>query len=93
MIAMIQLIIFFKLTTMTELLQQALKKLSDLPADKQEIIARLILSEIEEDEAKTKGDEAPPPLRDRSLPKSIGMGNSGRTDLSSRTTELLWQED
>lgn len=70
---------------MTELLQQALKKLSDLPADKQETIARLILQKIEQDEAKTKGD--------RSLPQSIGMGTSGRTDLSSRTKELLWQED
>ena len=70
---------------MTELLQQALKKLSSLPTDRQETIARLILSEIEEDEAKTKGDS--------SLPSSIGMGTSGRTDLSSRTNELLWQED
>jgi hypothetical protein len=70
---------------MTELLQQALKKLSDLPADKQETIARLILQEIEQDEAKTNDDNP--------LPKSIGMGTSGRTDLSSRTKELLWQED
>jgi hypothetical protein len=70
---------------MTELLQQALKKLSSLPADRQETIARLILSEIEEDEANTDDD--------RLMPKSIGMGTSGRTDLSSRTTELLWQED
>jgi hypothetical protein len=70
---------------MTELLQQALKKLSDLPADKQETIARLILQEIEQDESKTNEDSL--------LPKSIGMGTSGRTDLSSRTTKLLWQED
>jgi hypothetical protein len=70
---------------MTELLQQALKKLSDLPADKQETIARLILQEIEQDEANTNEDS--------SLPSSIGMGTSGRTDLSSRTKELLWQED
>jgi hypothetical protein len=70
---------------MTELLEQALKKLSDLPADKQETIARLILQEIEQDEAKTNDDNP--------LPKSIGMGTSGRTDLSSRTKELLWQED
>jgi hypothetical protein len=64
---------------MTELLQQALKKLSSLPADRQETIARLILSEIEEDEANTDDD--------RLMPKSIGMGTSGRTDLSSKTTE------
>lgn len=70
---------------MTELLQQALKKLSDLPADKQETIARLILQEIAQEGVKT--DE------DSSLPKSIGMGTSGRTDLSSRTKDLLWQED
>lgn len=70
---------------MTELLQQALKKLSDLPAERQETIARLILQEIEQDEAKINDD--------RLLPKSIGMGTSGRTDLSSRTQELLWQED
>jgi hypothetical protein len=70
---------------MTELLQQALKKLSDLPADRQETIARLILQEIEQDEVKTNDDS--------SLPESIGMGTSGRTDLSSRTKELLWQED
>lgn len=70
---------------MTELLQQALKKLSNLPADRQETIARLILSEIEQDKAKTNND--------RSLPSSIGMGTSGRTDLSTRTQELLWQED
>jgi hypothetical protein len=70
---------------MTELLQQALKKLSDLPADKQETIARLILQKIEQDEAKTNDDSL--------LAKSIGMGTSGRTDLSSQTNELLWQED
>ena len=70
---------------MTPLLQQALEKLSDLPADKQETIARLVFQEIEQDEAKTNEDSL--------LPKSIGMGTSGRTDLSSRTTELLWQED
>ena len=70
---------------MTSLLQQALKKLSDLPADKQEIIARLILQEIEHDRSETHDDN--------SLPRSIGMGTSGRTDLSSRTNELLWQED
>ncbi|MGL5835028.1 MAG: hypothetical protein ACRC1Z_17625 [Waterburya sp.] len=70
---------------MTELLQQALKKLSDLPADKQETIARLILQKIEQEEAKTNDDSL--------LPKSIGMGTSGRTDLSSQTNELLWQED
>ena len=70
---------------MTSLLQQALKKLSDLPAERQEIIARLILQEIEQDRAETHDDN--------SLPQSIGMGTSGRTDLSSRTNELLWQED
>lgn len=70
---------------MTELLQQALKKLSNLPADRQETIARKILQEIEQDEPKTNEDSL--------LPKSIGMGTSGRTDLSSRTSELLWQED
>jgi hypothetical protein len=67
---------------MTELLQQALKKLSSLPTDRQETIARLILQQIEQDEAKTNDDS--------SLPKSIGMGTSGRTDLSSRTSELLF---
>ena len=66
---------------MTELLQQALKKLSDLPADKQETIARLILQKIEQDEAKTNDDS--------SLPSSIGMGTSGRTDLSSQTNEFV----
>jgi hypothetical protein len=70
---------------MTELLQQALKKLSNLPADRQETIARLILQEIEQDETLTNDDSL--------LPQSIGMGTSGRTDLSSRTQELLWQED
>ncbi|MBW4536244.1 MAG: hypothetical protein KME09_20095 [Pleurocapsa minor HA4230-MV1] len=70
---------------MTELLQQALKKLSDLPADKQETIARLILQKTEQDEAKSNDDSL--------LRKSIGMGTSGRTDLSSQTNELLWQED
>jgi hypothetical protein len=67
---------------MTELLQQALKKLSDLPIDKQETIARLILQEIAQKEVKTDEDSL--------LPKSIGMGTSGRTDLSSRTKDLLW---
>jgi hypothetical protein len=67
---------------MTELLQQALKKLSDLPIDKQETIARLILQEIAQEEVKTDEDSL--------LPKSIGMGTSGRTDLSSRTKDLLW---
>ena len=66
---------------MTPLLQQALKRLSDLPADKQEIIARLILQKIKQDQAKTN--------EDNSLPESIGMGTSGRSDLSSRTRELL----
>jgi hypothetical protein len=66
---------------MTELLQQALKKLSDLPADKQETIARLILQKIEQDEAKTNHDSL--------LPRSIGMGTSGRTDLSSQTNEFV----
>jgi len=70
---------------MTELLEQALKKLSDLPADKQENIARLILQEIEKDETETNTDNL--------SPKSIGMGASGRTDLSRRTKELLWQDD
>ncbi len=28
----------------------------------------------------------------KKLPKSIGMGASGRSDLSSRTDELLWTE-
>lgn len=70
---------------MTELLQQALKKLSDLLADKQETIARLILQKTEQDEAKSNDDSL--------LRKSIGMGTSGRTDLSSQTNELLWQED
>jgi len=27
------------------------------------------------------------------LPKSIGMGASGRSDLSSKTEQLLWTED
>lgn len=67
---------------MTPLLQQALKKLSDLPTDKQETIVRLILQEIEQDKAKTN--------EDNSLPQSIGMGTSGRSDLSSRTREILW---
>lgn len=66
---------------MTELLQQALKKLSDLPADKQETIARLILQKIEQDRAEAH--------EYNSLPKSVGMGTSGRRDLSSRTNELL----
>lgn len=70
---------------MTELLQQALKELSNLPIDKQETIARLILREIEQEGAKTDEDSL--------LPKSIGMGTSGRTDLSSRTKDLLWQKD
>ncbi|MDJ0661177.1 MAG: CopG family transcriptional regulator [Crocosphaera sp.] len=27
------------------------------------------------------------------LPKSVGMGASGRTDLSSKTEQLLWTEE
>lgn len=30
--------------------------------------------------------------KQRSLPRSIGMGKSGRSDLSERDEELLWQE-
>lgn len=66
---------------MTSLLQQALKKLSDLPADKQETIARLILKEIEQNQPETNNDP--------DLPQSIGMGTSGRSDKSEpniRTT-------
>ena len=29
----------------------------------------------------------------KKLPKSIGMGASGRADLSSKTEELLWTEE
>ena len=70
---------------MTELLQKALTKLSELPVDRQETIARIILQEIEQDKSKIS--------RKRSLPKSIGMGASGRNDLSSQTKELLWQNE
>ena len=69
---------------MTELLQQALEKLSDLPVEKQEIIARLILQEIEQDEANIS--------EENNLPEFVGIGKSGRKDLSSRTDELLWQD-
>lgn len=31
-------------------------------------------------------------LNNRSLPHSVGMGASGRTDLAERDEELLWQE-
>ncbi len=70
---------------MTELLQKALKKLAELPVDRQETIARMILQEIEQDN--------PNISQKRPLPKSIGMGTSGRNDLSSRTKELLWQNE
>lgn len=30
---------------------------------------------------------------EQTLPRSIGMGTSGRTDLSERYEELLWQEE
>lgn len=29
----------------------------------------------------------------KKLPKSVGMGASGRSDLSSKTDELLWTEE
>ena len=70
---------------MTELLQKALKKLAELPVDRQETIARMILQEIEQDN--------PNISQKRPLPKSISMGTSGRNDLSSRTKELLWQNE
>ena len=70
---------------MTELLQKALKKLSELLVDRQEIIARMILQDIERDN--------PNISQKRYLPKSIGMGASGRNDLSSRTKELLWHNE
>lgn len=31
--------------------------------------------------------------KSQKLPKSVGMGASGRSDLSSKTEELLWTED
>jgi len=70
---------------MTELLQKALKKLEELPAERQETIAHIILKEIEQDNQNVS--------QKQSLPKSIGMGTSGRNDLSSRTKELLWQDE
>ena len=69
---------------MIELLQQSLEKLSDLPAEKQEIIARLILQEIEQGKANIS--------EEKNLPGFVGMGTSGRKNLSSRTDELLWQD-
>ncbi|MEC4984582.1 MAG: hypothetical protein SAJ37_00720 [Oscillatoria sp. PMC 1068.18] len=90
---------------MTELLQQALEKLSNLPTEKQEMIARLIVQALEQEsgnvvetnviisEAPTQDKKITETTTQQSLPSSVGMGASGRTDLSKRCQELLWQED
>lgn len=44
-----------------------------------EIIQEMIMNQINE--------------KPKKLPKSIGMGASGRNDLSSKVDELLWTED
>ena len=70
---------------MTKSLELALKKLANLPADRQENIAQLILKEIGEniENQPIKDNDSP------SLPLSIGMGSSGMSDLSTRCEELL----
>ena len=45
----------------------------------------MILQEIEQDNPKIS--------QKRFFPKSIGMEASGRNDLSSRTKEILWQNE
>jgi hypothetical protein len=74
---------------MAKLLEVALKKLANLPAEQQENIARLILKEIEEqiENEPVKAHDSP------SLLPSIGMGSSGMSDLSTRCEELLWQDE
>jgi len=53
--------------------------------------------------AKKKGKSVPELIQEvinnylnqtpQKLPKSVGMGASGRSDLSSKTDELLWTEE
>jgi hypothetical protein len=73
---------------MTEIIEQAFKKLSSLPREKQELIASLIMQEIERENKVTTDREM-----DLSLPPSVGMGKSGRKDISQRCDELLWKEE
>ncbi len=77
---------------MTKIVEQALKKLSKLPEEKQEIIASFILKQIEKETDSVTEAERTETESNSSLPPSIGMGASGRTDLSTRCDELLWQE-
>ena len=77
---------------MTKIIEKALKKLSKLPEEKQEIIASFILKEIEKETDSVTEAERTETESNSSLPPSIGMGASGRTDLSTRCDELLWPE-
>ncbi len=73
---------------MTNLLESALQKLAELPTEQQEQIAHQILQTIQEESPLEEPDYESLPL-----PKSIGMGKSGRSDLSRRCEELLWNEE